>query len=76
MTHFVVAIGEISAEGVARLFWNNIWKLYGLPESIVLNRGPQFATEITEELNNMLGIRTKLSTSFYPQTNRKKEWLN
>jgi len=76
MTHFVVAIEEISAEGVTRLFWSNIWKLYGLPESIVLNRGPQFATVITEELNNMLGIRTKLSTSFYPQTDGQKEWMN
>jgi len=44
MTHFVVAAEEILAEGMARLSQNNIWKLYRLPESIVLDRGPQFAT--------------------------------
>ena len=66
MMYFVVIIEEILAEGLARLFRDNIWKLYGLPKSIVLNRGPQFATEMTKELNNMLGIKTKLLTAFYP----------
>jgi len=41
--------------------------LYGLPESIVSDRGPQFAAELTKELNRMLGIETKLSIAFYLQ---------
>ena len=45
-----------------------MWKLHGLPESVVLDRGPQFAAELTKELNKMLGIQTKLSTAFHPQT--------
>jgi len=43
MMHFVATIEEISAEGLVRLlrlFKDNIWKLHGLLESIVLNRGP------------------------------------
>ena len=31
------------------------------------DRGPQFAAEITKELNRMLGIETKLSISYYLQ---------
>ena len=68
MTHFVATTERISAEGLTRLFRNNIWKLYRLPESVVLDRGPQFAVELTKELNKMLGIETKLSTVFHPQT--------
>ena len=68
MTHFVVTTEETSAEGLARLLKNNIWRLHGLPESMVLNRGPQFAADLTKELNRMLGIETKLSTAFHPQT--------
>jgi len=69
MTHFVTTTERTSAEGLARLFRNNIWKLHGLPESVVLDRRPQFAAELTKELNRMLGIKTKLSTAFHPRTN-------
>jgi len=47
-----------------------------LPESIVLDRGPQFVAELTKELNRMLGIRTKLSTAFHPQTDGQMEQMN
>ena len=66
MTHFVATTEGTSAEGLARLFRDNEWKLHGLPESVVSDRGPQFAAELTKELNWMLGIKTKLSTVFHP----------
>ena len=47
MTHFVVTTKETSVEGLARLFRNNMWKLHRLPQNIVLDRGPQFAVEMT-----------------------------
>ena len=68
MTHFVATTEGTSAEGLARLFWNNIWKLHRLPESVVSDRGPQFVAELIRELNRMLGIETRLSTAFHPQT--------
>ena len=64
--YFVVTTEEISVEELARLFRDNIWKLYGFPESIVLDRELQFAAEMTKELNKILRIKTKLSTAFYP----------
>jgi len=36
--HFVPTMKKTSAEGVARLFQDNIWKLHGLPESIIIDR--------------------------------------
>ena len=68
MTYFVATTEGTLVEGLARLFQDNIWKLHGLPESVVLDRGPQFAAELTKELNKMLGIKTKLSTAFHLQT--------
>jgi len=68
MTHFVTMTEGMSVKGLARLFRDNIWKLHGLPESIVSDRGPQFAVGLMKELNKMLEIETKLSTAFYPQT--------
>ena len=73
MTHFVAITEGTSAEGLARLFQNNVWKLHRLPESVVLDRSPQFAAELSEELNKMLGIQTKLLTAFHPQTDGQTE---
>ena len=76
MTHFVAMMEGTMAEGLARLFKNNVWKLHGLPESVVLDRGPQFAAELTKELNRILGIQTKLLTAFHPQTDGQTEHMN
>ena len=73
MTHFVATMEGTSAEGLARLFRDNVWKLHRLPESVVLNRRPQFAAELTRELNKMLEIEMRLLTVFYPQTDRQTE---
>jgi len=73
MMHFVATMEGISVEGLARLFRDNMWKLHRLPESVVSDRGPQFAAELTKELNQMLGIEMRLLTAFYPQTDGQIE---
>jgi len=76
MMHFVATIEGTTAEELARLFRDNVWRLHGLPESVVSDKGPQFAAELTKELNRMLGIQTKLSTAFYSQTDGQTERIN
>jgi len=76
MLHFVVMTEKIIAECLARLFRNNMWKLHRLLESVISDRGPQFAVGLTKELNKMLGIETKLSTAYHPQTNGQTERTN
>ena len=76
MTYFITTIEEISAEELARLFRDNVWKLHGLPESIVSDKRPQFVVELTKELNKMLGIKTKLSTMFHSQIDGQMEQMN
>jgi len=73
MTYFVVATKGTSAEGLARLFRDNVWKLHRLPESVVSDRGLQFAAELMKELNRMLGIEIRLLTVFHPQTDGQME---
>jgi len=66
MVYFISTIEKTLAEGLARLFRDNVWKLHGLPESIISDRGPQFVAEIIQELNRMLGIESKLLMAFHP----------
>ena len=76
MSHFVVIIEKMMAEGLVRLFRNNVWKLHGLRESVISDRGLQFAAGLTKELNKMLGIETKLSMAYYPQTDSQIKKTN
>ena len=73
ITHFVAMIEGTIAKGLARLFRNNVWKLHRLSESVVLDRGSQFAAELIRELNRILGIKIKLLTAFYLQTDGQTE---
>ena len=76
MAYFIATMEKTSAEGLAKLFWDHIWKLHGLPESIISDRGAQFAAGMMKELNNLLGIQTKLSTAYHPQTDGQIERIN
>ena len=76
MTYFVATIEETTAEELIRLFRDNMWKLYRLLESIVSDKRPQFAAEITKKLNSMLGIEMKLLIVFHPQTDGQTERIN
>ena len=56
MVYFIVATEKMSAEELTRLFRDHIWKLHGLLESIILDRGVQFVAEMIRELNELLEI--------------------
>jgi len=76
MSYFVAMTEKTTAEGLAKLFRDNIRKLHGLPESVILDRGLQFAAGLTKELNKMLGIETKLSMAYHLETNGQTERMN
>jgi len=76
MAHFVPMTEKTMAEELARLFRDNVWRLHGLPESIISDRGPQFAAGLMRKLNEMLRIKTKLPTAFHPQTDGQTERMN
>jgi len=42
IVYFILTTEKTLAEGLARLFRDNVWKLHGLSESIISDRGPQF----------------------------------
>ena len=45
-------------------------------KSVVLDKGPQFAAELTKELNRMLEIEIRLLIAFHPQTDGQTEQMN
>jgi len=43
---------------------------------VISDRGPQFIAGLTKELNKILGIETKLSIAYYPETDGQIERTN
>ena len=76
MVHFIATTEKTLVEGLAKLFWDHIWKLHELPESIISDRRVQFVVGMIKELNNLLEIQTKLLMAYYPQTDRQTERIN
>jgi len=66
----------ITAEGTARLLLENLYKQFGLPDKIISDRGPQFASKVFKELLKLLGIKYALSTAYHPQTDGTTERTN
>ena len=76
IAHFIAMTKRISAEGLARLFRDNIWNLHKLLESVISDKRSQFAAKLMKELNKILGIKMKLLISFYLQTDSQTERIN
>jgi hypothetical protein len=45
MKHFLLCKGTCDSKEVAQLYIEHIWKLHGLPKTIISDRGPQFVSE-------------------------------
>jgi len=74
--HFILMHMTVTAEGAARLFLHQVWKLYGLLKCIISDRGPQFVARFTKELYRLLGIKLVSSTAWHPQTDGQTERMN
>ena len=76
MAHYIPTHETVTSEGAARLYFDNIFRLHGLPNSLVSDRGTQFTSSFSRSLCKLVGITQNLSTSFYPQTDSQTERVN
>lgn len=76
MAHFVPCNSNLDSQTFAQLYRDSIFRLHGLPDSIVSDRGSLFTSDFTKDLCKLLVIRQRLSTSFHPQTDGQTERVN
>ena len=74
--HIIPCRSSVDAADLAHLFVKHVFRLHGLPRSIVSDRGPQFASAFWQRLCNRLGIDRRLSTAFHPETDGQTERMN
>ena len=65
----ILCTKTIDTIGTARLYHNNVYQRFGLPNRIILDRGPQFSLQVFQKINKWLGVISSMSTAFYLQTN-------
>nr|XP_054597200.1 uncharacterized protein LOC129163471 [Nothobranchius furzeri] len=74
--HLVPLKSLPSSAITAQLLIKHVFRLHGIPEEILSDRGPQFISRVWKEFANALGARVALTSGFHPQTNGQCERMN
>jgi len=76
MIRLIATTTSISSSKVARIYQDDIWKIYGIPKKIISDRGPQFASIFMGQLCKALGIKRAMSTVYHLQIDSQTERIN
>ena len=63
-------------EGAAILLWDNLFKIFGLPDEMISDRDPRFAAHAFQELLKLLNICSNLTTAYHPQSDGATKQVN
>uniref|UniRef100_A0A6N2KZJ4 Integrase catalytic domain-containing protein n=1 Tax=Salix viminalis TaxID=40686 RepID=A0A6N2KZJ4_SALVM len=62
-----------SVDKLAKIYISEVVRLHGIPVSIVLDRDPRFTSRLWPSIQQALGTRLDMSTTFHPQTDGQLE---
>jgi hypothetical protein len=77
MVHFVACnLEKTSARELAELYVDHVFCLHGLSREFITDRDPRFTSAFWQRVTELLGTRTVMSSSFYPQSDGQTERVN
>ena len=76
MAHFLPWSRTSDGSRVAKIFFDGVVKLHGLPKTIVSNKDFKFTSYFWKTLWHMLCTKLKFFTAFHPQTDGQSEVVN
>ena len=65
--------GELSAAAVARLFFDHVVRIFGVPHVVLHDHDPRFTSAFWSELWQLLGSRVALSSAYHPESDGQTE---
>jgi hypothetical protein len=74
--HLCVLEHPFTTSTMAQLFMDHIFKLHGMPHSIVSDRDPIFTSNFWKEFFKLQGTQLHLNTAYHPQTDGQTEFVN
>jgi hypothetical protein len=76
MALFIPHLTTATAEDTAHSLLRELIPLFGLPETIVSDRDKIFSSKLWQALTKALGVKSRLSTAYHPQTDGQTERTN
>ena len=74
--HFIALSPNYTSITLPTTFLTTIYRLHGLPKSIVSDRDPPFLSRFRKELFSQLGTTLLNSSAYHPQTDGQTEIVN
>jgi transposase InsO family protein len=76
MRHLIPCRDNTTAEQLAELYIRYVFRLHGLPDTILSDRGPQFVSHFWKALCKTLKVQVALSTPYHAATDGQTERFN
>ena len=76
MVHLIPCRKSTTAAEAAKLYWDNVVKLHGVPSVLYSDRGTQFTSQFWKTLWGLTGTQLRYSTAYHPQTQGVVERMN
>lgn len=74
--HFCALQHPFTFSIATQFFVDRIFKLHGMPTSIVFDHDPAFTNKFWQELFKLQGTQLKMSTSYHPQIDGQTKIVN
>ena len=76
MVHLIPTTTNATAERVSKLYFDNVYRLHGLPRGIVSDRDTKFNGAFWRTLQKMVGTDLLMLTTAHPETDGQSERSN
>ena len=76
MSHFLPTHKTCTSSQLEELFIPNIFRLHGIPDKIVSDRGPKLVAHFLKRFCELCNMKLALSTAYHPQTDGQTERCN
>ena len=76
MVHLVPVKKTITSQESAQVFLDTIFRLHGMPDTIVSDRDPKFVATFWRHLFKLCGVKLNMSTAAHPETDGQTERVN
>jgi transposase InsO family protein len=76
VAHFLPLKHPYTAESVAKLFLDSVYKLHGMPHAIISDRDRIFTSAFWKELFRLAQVQLCMSTAYHPQSDDQSERVN